>query len=297
MDVITRKALFLEDYKEYRKQLRKDEEMYESLYIMIWNRCGLEAQQLLEQQSGFAEISSQCDAIKLWNLIQDTFLRMDTYNDSKLASFTYNRYFNDKLFQQNNESVATFKERFEYAVNGFEKHGLNTPDDSYLALTFVDKLDERRFSNFKKEYTKDLKKGIKQPPENIQEALDEINKFRFNNPSAEHSGGYRNSKHQYSKNTAVYAVRGNSEKANESSDAKHDTKHDESYERSDTSNGDNASTSSKDKKEVICYGCREKGHIRPNCPKRKSNKVNNFVTKSSFSILQLKNLPRLKIKL
>ena len=266
IDAETRRLLFLEDMKQYRKDVRRDDELYEEMYVFIWNRCSLEAQQLLEQQKKFKKIARNCETIKLWKLIERTFLRMDNFNDKKLAAFSYNRYFNDKLAQNSNESVASFKERFDFAVKALDQHGIAKPPADQLALTFIDKLDERQFASFKKEYMKDLKKGIKSPPEDIQDALDEINKFRYNNPNqGGDSGGYRNTRNQYSKNSAVYTA--------------------QATQSNGTGTDNNQKTGGR-KQEPICYGCKQKGHIKPNCPnKDKPKSATNYVLKSSFFCL------------
>ena len=269
--------LFIEDMKQYRKDCRADEEKYAELYAYIWNRCSLEAQQLLEQQKVFRRVARKCDTVGLWKLIQDTFLRMDNYNNKKLAAFSSNRYFNERLYQGSNETVATFKERIEYAIKAFEHNDMNPPDEGLLALMFVDKLDENRFANFKKEYMRDLKKGFKEPPGNIQEALNEINKYKFNNPSSGNSNnGYRNTKNQHSRNSAVYATKGN----------KNDVKSSEATVNKSSGGVKQSSDENKSNdKEVVCYGCKEKGHILPNCPKVNNKRASNHVMKSSFFCL------------
>ena len=108
---------------------------------------------------------------------------------------------------------------------------------------------------------RDLKKGFKEIPSNIQDALDDINKYKFNNPSSGNSNnGYRNTKNQHSRNSAVYSTKSNK--------------------------GDVKSTVNKSNdKEVVCYGCKEKGHIRPNCPKINNKRASNYVMKSSLFCL------------
>ena len=272
----TKKLLFLEDMKQYRKDVRKDEEVYEELYIFIWNRCSLEAQQLLEQQKGFNKISRNCDTIKLWKLINKTFLRMDNYNDERLAAFNYNRYFNDKLVQGPSETVASFKENFESAVRTFDEYNITKPSSDQLALIFIDKLDERRFSQFKRDFMKDLKKGIKMPPNDIQDAMDEINKYRFNNPNQGEFSGYRNTKNQHTKNSAVFTTKASSQS---------DNKQSENDDNSHSVEASNRSNNGEKKRDVVCYGCKQKGHIRPHCPNKKvpQQKASNYAltTKSS----------------
>ena len=59
--------------------------------------------------------------------------------------------------------MATFKERFEYDIKAFEHNDMTSPDEGHLALMFVDKLDENRFANFKKEYER-FEEGIQRNP-------------------------------------------------------------------------------------------------------------------------------------
>ena len=284
LDVVTRKMLLVEDMKQYRKDCRNDEEKYYELYSFIWNRCSLDAQQQLENQEEFSGISSACDTVGLWKLIENTFLRMDNYNDKRLASFTYNRYFNERLCQYPNESVATFKDRFDYAVKAFSHHNITPPPDDQLALMFIDKLDERRYANFKKKYMRDLKRAMKPPPTCIQEALDEVNKYRFNNPNSE--GGYRNNRNQFSKNSSVFVAKANKSDADYNK-AETQPSGDNNIKQDDEDKIENKNN----KNDVVCYGCKQRGHIRPKCPNRKRDaNAKTYVMRSSFFCMTAKTV-------
>ena len=284
LDPDSRQRLYLSQLKHYLAKVNEDKETYKTVYGTIWNRITLEGQQLLEQQQGFRSIKIKCDAIKLWNMISEKFLKMDNYNHESIASFNYERFYHEKLSQFQNENISSFKARFVDAINGFKLHGLTEPSESQAALHFINKLDEKRFAQFKKEYMRDMKRGIEHPPVNIQDALDKVNKFMYNNPSHHYKGS-----NVHSRNTAVFATTGktlsNSEKDKNGTAAKDNNPNSDSTKSEDKSHAGN-DQSSKSKGERRCYLCGDPGHIRPQCPQKKnnsqSNKSHQYVVKSSF---------------
>ena len=150
LDEASRQTIYLSQVKHYLSKVNEDKETYKTVYGMIWKRRNLEAQQLLEQQKGFHDITIICDAIKLWNLISKTFLRMDDYNNEDLASFNYERFYHEKLSMNQHETVSSFKERFMDCLNGFSRHGLTQSSSTQAALHFINKLDERDMLNLRK---------------------------------------------------------------------------------------------------------------------------------------------------
>lgn len=294
------KSLFIEQMKHYIAQTNKDDEMYMKMYSIIWNHCSLEAQHFLLEQSGFRKISRKCDAVGLWNLINSTFLKMDNYNDDRIAAFNYQKYYTDTLVQHPRESIAAFKERFDFAIDGFARHGLTPPPDHQAALHFIDKLDEHRFANFKHEYMRELKADLKSPPDNVQHALDIINKYKFNNPNDNFSR-YNNN---LTRNSSVFMTqanktrgrgRSNKNKSTNSTDTPRENDR-YAYQTKQPSSDKNrkkeetVESNFKDD-DVVCYACGKPGHIRPNCPDKKasgdnqprrSQTASQYVVKSSF---------------
>ena len=63
---------------------------------------------------------------------------------------------------------------------------------------------------------KDMKRGYETPPSNIQDALNKVNKYKYNNP------GEFGRKAQFSKNSSVFATEGLKANKNKNEAVKND---------------------------------------------------------------------------
>jgi hypothetical protein len=168
------KARYIERVRLREKQIQEYQSNYTAIFYDLWSNMSHESRAKVLEVQGFS--LEERDPLDLWKAIILTYrgTGSEPIFDRLKAREAYN-----KLFQQNNESVAHFKERFENALDQLRAIGADLPSEADQAMDFINKLDNYRFARFKVELENDIT-AQRRPhgPENLTEAYRQVSKYK-----------------------------------------------------------------------------------------------------------------------
>ena len=160
------KERYLEDCKEYRKDLSKMRENRPKLYGLITQYLSDESKDEIKRQEKYEEIEKAADPEGLWKLVEETH-KINSISKvvavTKLA--TRSTYYS--MRQGADESIITYKERFDNAKKACEDQENPTLDDKDVAMDFFKGLDDARYSGFKMDFMNQLTLKTISQPENL----------------------------------------------------------------------------------------------------------------------------------
>ncbi len=162
------KALYLEECKLRVKELAKIREEKPKLYAMIISRLSHESSDELKRHPKYAVFNSTKDPVQLWLAVKELHLVATTskVEGAIKAAARYN-YTNCK--QGPYESIISYKERFDYALEAYNKNGNPPMSDEDIAMDFLNNLDAARYDDLKVEVINDLAKKVMQPLKDLTE--------------------------------------------------------------------------------------------------------------------------------
>ena len=160
------KATYLEDVKEYRRQVNKMKTDRSKLYALILQYLSEESLDEVKCQDNFEEVDETTDPEGLWKLVEETH-KVTTV--SKVEAVTKlsarNTY---KLMRQGNyESIIAYKERFNAALKAYQDQKNPEMADTDIAMDFFNGLDNARCASFKAEMINLLTSGAIEQPGNL----------------------------------------------------------------------------------------------------------------------------------
>ena len=157
------KAAYLEDLKEYRKELIKMRNEQPTLYALILQYLSDESLEENKRSDKFEKIDEETDPLGLWLLVEETH-KVNSISKveaiTKLAAHSAYQTMRQGPF----ESIITYKERFTIALKAYNVQGNPEMEDKDIAMDFFRGLDNARYASFKTEIMNGLtSKAIKQP--------------------------------------------------------------------------------------------------------------------------------------
>ena len=238
------KATYLEDVKEYRRQVNKMKSDRSKLYALILQYLSEESLDEVKRQENFEEVDKATDPKGLWKMVEETH-KVTTV--SKVEAVTKlsarNTY---KLMRQGNyESIiVAYKERFNAALKAYQDQKNPEMADTDIAMDFFNGLDNARYASFKAETINILTSSAIEQPANLNAMYLLANQWL--NTAKSHPSGL----------AATFATTldlQEPQKGNKKKNRGGKKKKQENKEKKDTS-------------EVECFSCGIKGHYANACP-------------------------------
>jgi hypothetical protein len=151
-------ADYREERKERRSKLAQMEADKPKMYAMILGKLSTESIDEFKRREDYEDINTEKDPLMLWLAI--TMIHQ-VASVSKVASVVKNAA-RDKyasMHQGQYETIITYKERFDAAVEAYNDMENPEMSDRDIAMDFLNGLDDNRYAEFKVEIINDIAKG------------------------------------------------------------------------------------------------------------------------------------------
>jgi hypothetical protein len=248
------RATYLEDLKEYRKEVIKMQNERPKLYALILQYLSEESLDEIKRSDKFDKIDEETDPLALWLLVEETH---KVNSISKVATVTKMaaRSTYQTMRQGAYESIITYKERFTTALKAYVDQKNPNMEDQDVAMDFFRGLDNARYSQFKTEIMNGLTAGSIKQPDDLNAMYLLANQW-LKTTTRNDPKGYA---------TTFTTTLDNQERSNRRS-KKHEKK-----------NGDSEKKEKKDKdmSKIECYACGAMGHYANKCPSRQQRTDSN----------------------
>jgi len=170
-----------EDVKEQIKARRHTIEKMKSnraqLFATIWGQLSAESEEKVRQVNNWDEIDQQKDPLLLLKAIKDIHLAAESGFNTKDRQKTRLLYSN--LQQNNQETLLSFKEQFDHAIDAMEAVGQNVPSNEDQAIDFLTKLDNSRYAALKVQLENNQIMGLGKYPATLADAYKLASTYKF----------------------------------------------------------------------------------------------------------------------
>ena len=160
------KAKFIEDLKDYRKEINELKRDHPKLYGLITQYLSEESLDEIKQQDTWEKVDEAADPVGLWKLVDET-LKVNTISKVKTVTKLAARTTYKGLRQGGLESIIAYKERFNAALKGYNDQKNSKIEDVDIAMDFFNGLDNGRYASFKAEIVNGLTAGSIQQPADL----------------------------------------------------------------------------------------------------------------------------------
>ena len=151
------KALYLEECKLRVKEIARIKEDKPKLYAMILLKLSQESIDEVRRHKDYCKFNTDKDPVELWKAIKELHL-VSTTSKVEGAIKASSRYNYANCGQSAYESIISYKERFDYALEAYDANGNPKMSDEDIAMDFLNGLDPARYDDFKVEVINDLAK-------------------------------------------------------------------------------------------------------------------------------------------
>ncbi len=156
-------AEYLEDMKEWRKEIKAMEKDRRKLYALILQYLSDESLEEVKHSDDWETIEQETDPAILWDVIESTH-KINTISKVESVKKMAARTTYQQMRQGAYENIITYKERFNNALKAYIDQKNPALDDKDVAMDFFRGLDNARYAGFKTEILNELTtKAIKQP--------------------------------------------------------------------------------------------------------------------------------------
>ena len=161
-------ADFKDQKREYRKKMAEMESNKSKLYATMLSKMSTESMDELKRHEDYEDFNREKDPLMLWLAI--TMIHQ-VASVSKVASVV-KKAARDKyasMRQGQFETIITYKERFDAAVEAY--NDMENPEmrDADIAMDFLNGLDDNRYAEFKVEIVNDIAKGAMKQPKTLND--------------------------------------------------------------------------------------------------------------------------------
>lgn len=264
------KALFLDEWRSYRKKLDAYEENKPKVYSMLKGQCTTAILNVLKGLPNWEDIELEKNPLPLWlEIVNISMNGTAVDDDGEKRIIDASRRF--QMFRQKKETVGDFYERFEAEYQALRGSGASLirvevpngmdPDEAeelndeisrreekQKALYFINKLDKTRFGGMMDDLQNAYDRGRNEYPVSLTSAYQMALNYRENGRRVDSLPAGNNE--QYG---AAFAANGNKEKKKGNNGGFNKNKKRGGGEDKDFSS-------------YKCFLCGEEGHIRQNCP-------------------------------
>ena len=134
------KANFMEDMKEYRKELMRMRHDRPKLYALIYQYLSEESQEEIKRSDKFDTIDEATDPLGLWLLIEETH-KVNLISKVEAVTKMAPKSTYQTIRQGAFENIITYKERFNAALKGYNDQGNPEMSEKDIAMDFFRGLD------------------------------------------------------------------------------------------------------------------------------------------------------------
>jgi len=251
------KTTYLEDMKEYRKEMIKMRNERPKLYALILQYLSEESLEEIKRSDTFEAIDEETDPLRLWLLVEETH-KVNSISKVEAVTKMAARTTYQGMRQGAYESIITYKERFTVALKAYEDQGNPEMEDGDVAMDFFRGLDNARYSHFKTEIMNGLTAGSIKQPENLNAMYLLANQW-LKTTTRNDPKGYA---------TTFTTTLDHQERSN-----RRGKKQDKKQEKN--SDSEKKEKKEKDMSKVECYACGAMGHYANKCPSRQQRTDSN----------------------
>ena len=144
------KTTYLEDMKEYRKEMIKMRNERPKLYALILQYLSEESLEEIKRSDIFEAIDKETDPLRLWLLVEETH-KVNSISKVEAVTKMAARTTYQGMHQGAYESIIMYKEQFTVALKAYEDQGNPEMEDGDVVMDFFRGLDNARYSHFKTE--------------------------------------------------------------------------------------------------------------------------------------------------
>jgi hypothetical protein len=258
-------TLYQEAVKGWTK-IRLDLSMKEPmLYAMIWQYLSPESVDEIKHDENYKQFSDENDPEGLWQAIIKTH-KVTTVSRVKGVIKRSARKQYQSIRQGGYESLISYRERFDVALNAYKEQENPDMEDTDIALDFFDGLDNGRYAQFKADIYNGMAAESIDPPQDVNTVYKLAHQWVKTQMIQKGSSAATFV-------TSVDMVQEKSEKTrnhqvNLTKDSKGST-----TKPKPTSSTRDIPGSSRDKTDIQCYICAQYGHYANKCPEKKQTSV------------------------
>lgn len=240
---------YLEDCKEYRKEMAKMRENKPKLYGLIMQYLSDESKDEIKRQDKYDDIEKTADPEGLWRLVEETH-KVTSISKVEAVTKLAARTTYQNMRQGPYESIITYKERFDNAKKAYEDQGNPAMGDIDIAMDFFRGLDNNRYGHFKTQIMNDLTSKAIEQPANLNEMYLLANQW-LQVKTTTNAMGFGTTF------TTTLDYQEKPKKGKKNTKGKKDEESPKKEEKKE-----------RDMSKVECYACGETGHYAGKCPAR-----------------------------
>jgi hypothetical protein len=248
-------SLEIEMIKEYNKQV----ENRPKLYGLIRQHMSLESKDEVAKEPDFEVWHANTDPEKLWQAIEKTHKIDSTSNVDEVKSMAARKAYQN-IKQGSFESLAQYSERFRETYRAFQDSSINKlpVEEADQAMDFFYGLDNAKYGIFKTNMINGWTTGAFKPPATVNE----IYRIAGNwvKPTSKLEGG----------TSATYVTIEEHATIKRRKEQNEKNKAKGAAEQKESEQG--GKENKKDRTQLECWYCNEKGHFSSKCPKKKKDK-------------------------
>ncbi len=238
-----KKANYLEDMKEYRKETLRMKNDRPKLYALILQYLSEESLDEVKRQDKFDEYDEATDPEGLWKLVEETH-KVNSVSKVEAVTKMSARNAYQVIRQGHYESIISYKEQFSNALKAYNDQKNPAMEDEDIAMDFFRGLDNGRYASFKAEIINGLTAGAFQQPKDLNSMYLKANQWL--KTSRSHPTGLATTF-----TTTLDRQDGKQEGRNEKG---------------------KGGKKGKDLSKIECYACGAMGHYANSCPYKNENK-------------------------
>jgi hypothetical protein len=232
----------LEDYKEYKRDLKKYAEDKATTFVVVLGQCSEDAKMKLKSSYDLDQLEQDCDVTGLLKALKMMAFAPSGAQDPWLALCVGLRRV-AAINQGTNEGIVHYKRRFLAATQVLDEQwgGLIPPKlkgnlsneeakEKFLSRLLLSSVDKKRYGELLDDLSNAYLSGKKDGyPESLDATVDLLSHYQNNGVQVNRSGG------KYGQRVETSFIQ----------------------------------SSGKSSKRIQCYECKEYGHRKDECPKKK----------------------------
>jgi hypothetical protein len=239
--------------KEYNKQV----EMRPKLYGLIRQHMSLESKDEVAKEQDYELWHANTDPEKLWQAIERTHKVDSSSNVDEVKSMAARKAYQN-IKQGTFETLAAYSERFRETYRAYEDTSTNgeSVDEEVQVMDFFYGLDDGKYGLFKTNMINGWTTGAFKPPTTINEIYRVAGNWV--KPTSRSEGG--------TSATYVTIEEDAAQKRRKEQEKKARNKGTDEKEKG-AKTPDSEGQEKKDRSQLECWYCKEKGHFSSRCPK------------------------------